>query len=574
MMNNIKKILLIWLFLILCWPNITAFAQTGTGEWTITNFQSDITLNKDSSATIIERITANCEACTNRHGIFRILPIKIKTEKGTIDNPIILKSITDFNRQPYQYLTIKNWAQHTVTWKIGDPKIEVSGLNYYLITYEVKNVIRQNTKNDEFYWNLSGNNWNLNINNFEATIHFPSEISKDEVQNQLYSGKTGSKENDTVSNWLNNNTLLIKYADIISPGSGITLSSAMPKNVFQTYKKGLNDYVNYLWFLIPLTIFIIIFLIWKKYGRDPHLRWTVVPEFSIPENLSPIEMGCLWSQTVKNNAITAGIIQLAVRGIIKIEKLDKKSFLNNFKDYKFIKLKDRSDKLSYGEKQLLDLIFTGNCQEIKISEIKEEKNNFSQIIDFKNEVRAKLEEKGLFEKTGFTLRTLCIILASIQLFGSFYLLNFGIELFFSILLSAIIIFIFSLIMPRRSLEGEKLLYKIKGFQLYLKTAERYRQQFNEKENIFEQYLPYAILFNLTDHWIRAIKSIYGEKFINSYYPLWFSSPANVSAISFNELTNNINEISSSISSLAVTSSGVGGSGFAGGGGGGGGGGGW
>ena len=51
-------------------------------------------------------------------------------------------------------------------------------------------------------------------------------------------------------------------------------------------------------------------------------------------------------------------------------------------------------------------------------------------------------------------------------------------------------------------KGAELLWRIKGFKLYMETAEKYRQQFYEKENIFEKLLPYAMVFGMTEIWVK------------------------------------------------------------------------
>ena len=121
-------------------------------------------------------------------------------------------------------------------------------------------------------------------------------------------------------------------------------------------------------------------------------------------------------------------------------------------------------------------------------------------------------------------------------------------------------------MKVRTLEGVKLFQKIKGFKLYMETAEKYRQRFNEKENIFERFLPYAIMFGITDLWIKKMKLIYGEKFFSTYYPVWFVG--NWSTFDVGSFTSNLNAISSSMNSAVSAGTGGAGGGAAGGGGGG------
>ena len=93
--------------------------------------------------------------------------------------PIQLISITDFNGKKLKYSTINDSINHTVTWKIGDPNKTVTGVNYYKITYKVKNAIRfGNPEFDELYWNLNGNFWDIITYNFVANINFPTEVTK------------------------------------------------------------------------------------------------------------------------------------------------------------------------------------------------------------------------------------------------------------------------------------------------------------------------------------------------------------------------------------------------------------
>jgi len=93
-------------------------------------------------------------------------------------------------------------------------------------------------------------------------------------------------------------------------------------------------------FLFPLSSFIICFLIWRKHGRDPKLNKTIVPEFEIPDNLSPLEMGGIMKRgKIHNNSITATIIRLGFLGYLKIEE-KKKTFFLATKDFKLV----RTDK--------------------------------------------------------------------------------------------------------------------------------------------------------------------------------------------------------------------------------------
>src|SRR5260370_28713948 len=102
------------------------------------------------------------------------------------------------------------------------------------------------------------------------------------------------------------------------------------------------------------------------------------------------------------------------------------------------------------------------------------------------------------------------------------------------------------------------------------TAEKYRQQFAAKADIFTQLLPYAIVFGCVTLWAKAFEGI-DTSATNS----WYVGPGPFQAALLSSSLQSMNaNISSAIAfnPSSGSSSGFGGGGFSGGGGGGGGGG--
>ncbi|MDP2934813.1 MAG: DUF2207 domain-containing protein, partial [bacterium] len=496
---------------------------------------------------------------------------------GVIYNPVELISITDFYGNPLKYTTIRSVKDHIITWKIGDPNIAVQGENYYKIKYKVKNAIRfDNTNFDELYWNLNGNFWDIQIDNFQAMIFFSQEISEENSKVEYYTGSLGSKVKNLANYEWSKNILRFYSTQTLLEKQGITVSVTFPKNIFTPYKLSFfdkyRDYLGWLniWYLLPVLVFILCFVLWKKYGDDPNLKKTIIPEFEIPENLSPVHMGGLMTNGRFNNKfITATIIDLAVRGLISIEEIE--GGLLKRKDYGLKILKPdykNNPQFVELEKIILKWLFM-DSSEILISDIKDthllERRKIFQKIG--SMLKKNLLGKKLIEKSGLSYRVGFLVIGLIvYLFAT--RLNFV-----PVVVSAIILIIFSFIMPKRTQKGAELNWRIKGFKLYMNTAEKYRQQFNEKENIFEKLLPYAILFGITKEWVKKMQDIYGEDYFRNYHPIWFMGAA-ISSFDVNSFAAHLDGLSSSISSNVGGASGAGGSGGAGGGGGGGGGGGW
>lgn len=571
-------------------PINTKAADSAITDWYIKDFQSDIVLNSDSSLLITEKITADCGNLPDKHGIFRVLPLAYqKTGNEKVDTPIDLISITDFQNNPIKYITSRDRFSNigTSTWKIGDPNTTVSGVNYYKITYKVQNAIRfDNNSFDEFYWNLSGNFWDLNINNFQATIHLPDKINELNSKSSLYSGAYGKNNETATLTWPNPSTVVVKNDSNLNPGEGVTLSLSFPKNIVTPYKPGfLERYGVNLTYFLPILIFAFCLNLWRKFGQDPKTNSAIVPEFEIPEKLNPLSMGLVQTNgSMKNQFLSAEIIYLATLGVIRIEQIKEKKLLTEA-DYIFQLVPEKIKGLRSEDQTLLEKLFGTiiGKQSIRLSALK---NTFyTKIKDVQSATYQTLvNSKYLIDasnKLKSTMLTVGVLLGLGLPFLAFFFNalmddTLLIALVANSIISTIIIISFALIMPKRTEEGAFLEHRIKGFRMYMETAEKYRSQFNEKENIFEKFLPYAIMFGMTKKWIDAMKNIYGEKYISSYHPVWFYGIGG-SPFNFDDFANNIENMSAQMATTMASnpsSSGAGGGGFSGGGGGGGGGGGW
>jgi len=131
------------------------------------------------------------------------------------------------------------------------------------------------------------------------------------------------------------------------------------------------------------------------------------------------------------------------------------------------------------------------------------------------------------------------------------------------------------VMPRKTKTGAELYRRSLGFRMYMEVAEKDRQKFAEKEHIFADYLPYAIVYGCVDQWAKAFEGID----LTAATSAWYVGN-NVGAFSAMHMSRDLSSFSEQVgSAIASTpggsgSSGFGGGGGAGGGGGGGGGGSW
>lgn len=543
-------------------------ARENVTDWYIKDFQVEVNVNKDSSLDVTEKILADCGTAADKHGIFRIFPKKYKTKDGNFVLPLELISITDKDGNALKYSSTSD--KGTITYKIGDADVSVQGENFYEIKYRVNNTIRNGNEDfDELYWNILGNYWDLEIDKFTAQINFPPEINKNNTENYYYAGVLGSKESDLIkSEWISNNSLRIENTRTILEKEGITISVAFPKNIINPYQLTFKDRVGcsvgdiVLFLMLSLGAFIICFRAWKKNGRDPRLNKTIIPEFEIPENLTPIEMGGVLNRgTFNDKALTATIIRLGVLGYLKIEQ--EKS------DFKLIRTnKLIGDDLYELEKNVLNKIFESK-NEVNMKDFKKASYNITLIPELCSKLFADLNGRGIIDKSGKKQQLAMFVVGTIVFILVFLLSREPRIISTSLLTASIIIFFFAFMMDRLTPKGAELKWRIKGFKLYMNTAEKYRSRFQEQEGMLDKLLPYAILFGITKVWLKKMKDIYGDKYLETHSSIFMAG--GLSAMNFDSFIDTVNQISNDIS---ASSSGASGGGSSGGGGGGGGGGGW
>jgi uncharacterized membrane protein len=140
----------------------------------------------------------------------------------------------------------------------------------------------------------------------------------------------------------------------------------------------------------------------------------------------------------------------------------------------------------------------------------------------------------------------------------------------------LVLLAFGAFMPKKTEKGVRALEHARGFREYLATAEKYRLQWQEKEHIFETFLPYAMVFGVADKWSEAFKDIALPP------PNWYEGGVSAAGqfnagrflISMGVLQSGLTKAVSAQPHKGSGGSGLGGGGFSGGGFGGGGGGSW
>jgi len=298
---------------------------------------------------------------------------------------------------------------------------------------------------------------------------------------------------------------------------------------------------------------------------------TLVVEFGAPQNMRPAELGLILDESADTKDVTATIVDLAVRGYLTIAASP-----HQVEWTLTWKAGGDAAKLLPYEKTILDGLFAGRTR-VTLSDLK---GTFAPTLRMaEKEMYSDAVSRRLFTSSPNQARTGWGCLGfSVVLIG--FAATVGLGLAFgwgliglAVVVVGIVLAISFPFMPQRTAAGRDLMQHTLGFRLYMNTAEKYRQQFAEKAEIFTQLLPYAIVFGCVTQWAKAFEGIDTAAANSGWYVGNAPFQAALLASSLESMNANISSAITYVPPSSGSSSGFSG-GFSGGGGGGGGGGSW
>ncbi|MFC1632852.1 DUF2207 family protein [Patescibacteria group bacterium] len=265
-----------------------------------------------------------------------------------------------------------------------------------------------------------------------------------------------------------------------------------------------------IFFLHPFLLFGWLLYRWNKKGKDAPGRTTIVPEYDPPKGMAPATMGVVLEEKYKPHFTAATLVDLAVRGYLKIKELEKGKIFKG-KDYQFIK--SEPTRKSFGdrelnayEKELLGGIFQSS-DEPKVSALKNKLA--TEVRSIQKKIYTNVVKDGFFVKNPDSVRKAYYgvgsTLISLGFVGMFFLF-IGAPL----IVDGILVIIFGRFAPKRTEKGKLAEEHARGFYDYLHTAERFRLQDLTPET-FQKFLPYAMIFEIEDEWAKRFKDMAMEQ---------------------------------------------------------------
>lgn len=242
--------------------------------------------------------------------------------------------------------------------------------------------------------------------------------------------------------------------------------------------------------------------------------------FSPPRGLRPGLVGTIVDGQAEMRDLTATIVDLAVRGWLKIEAVDvdakrQKDPKKKARDWRITPSDTAppADRLDQFESDLLNSLRGMPGSEGGVLMSRWSKQRSADLRNAQDDLYHQTVENGWYEKDPRPTSVGCLaVLGWIALIG-WCLLVFANQLSIWTILSALILVAGGVFLTKRlkrrvprTAVGTATMIQALGFKKYLATAEADQFSFEEAAGIFSRYLPYALVFGVAEHWAK----VFGE----------------------------------------------------------------
>lgn len=518
-------------------------AQADTTGQHITRYHADVAVSADGVAKV--RLEFDFDFGDKPgHGPYLTLPSRQQIAgNDTQDRLFRISAISASGDGVASAQVNREDTADAIILRIGDPNVgNVSGVHSYVASYTVDGWINPDStthEGDQLYWNVIGSAWDIPLANLSVTVTGPTDVA----QVACFAGPYQSTNpcGSAVSSGL---TATFTQADV-SVGDEFSVVTGWPARTFPRVGPILGDRPSPLDPVTPtpvtgglallvlgagsaLTISRV-----RRTGRDraylgltPGLmpaagqagttgfrskRAPVTVQFTPPKDARAGELGTLLDEVADPRDVTASIIDLAVRRFLQIREVPRTDPRRKVKDWELVALDaDRSTLVGF-EAKLFDELFEARSS-VKLSDLK---TTFAASMALvQTGLYEDVTNRGWFSHNPRTVRRewagVGAVLLVLGVGGA--ILSGGAAIKGLALVGGAVAVVGLLVLalakaaPARTAAGTAVLAEAVGFQRYLTTAEANQIRFEEGEDLFSRYLPYAIVFGVAERWAK----VFGE----------------------------------------------------------------
>lgn len=574
-----------WLVAVLAWLALLAPAAA---QERIISYDSELTVNADSSLDVVETIRVRAEGNQIRRGIYRDFPTRYRDGYGN-------RMVVDFelrgverDGRPEPYFT--EARPNGVRINTGnDEFLPVPADITYTLRYRTTRQLGFFDGHDEIYWNVTGLGWDFPIDQAQARVQLPAAVPRVQMRLDGYTGYDGEKGTAFEAAAPSDGVAIFRTTSPLAPRQGLTLVVGFPKGLVveptraQRWGWFLRDNGGVLVGLAGLLALVAFYAWrWHRHGRDPQAG-PIFPHYAPPEGFTPGELRMLRRMGHDHLCFASDVVDMAVRGYLEIHE----GGSGKADGWRLVRQPGAGAVvLGDGQRALAAKLFAGS-DEVVLKNT--EASRVSGAIMAQAVAMTKRLKPRYFVGNGGSL--LVGLLFSFAVGATAIAVSGGAGVLALVVLAVLglaahITFAFLLKAPTP--EGRKLMDQVEGLRLYLGVAER-----DELRSLkgpagagpepaldagrYEALLPYAMALEVEQAWTGKFIRAVGESAAREASPTWYHGRGPMGAMGLASMGSSLGtaltrEISSS-STPPGSSSGGGGGGSSGGGGGGGGGGG-
>ena len=539
-----------------------------------------------------ETITWRFGSNSGRHGIQRDLVIREPDPDSDQDfvygiSNINVTSPDDYVATQFSSKTTESQGgrEEELNVRIGDPNQTISAPTAtYVISYDVTGAMRSFNGYDEFFWDGPGFG-NPLIKDLKITTTVPGGVQ----DATCFAGPPRSTTPCQTKKFTKGGEATFGQTNV-APGDSVSIGVKIAPGLVADNKPHMEPNGSKLspaervgaislaavTLLITVGAPIVGMVWWRKNGRDqryadlapgtvplagqearvvPNDPDIPIPVAFYPPPIPVAEAGLLIDGQVDSRETAATIIDLAVRGALTVQSYAKDDFQ--------VTLVDPNKAAAPHEMVLLTALFEGEPTGA-VKDLSAPGSMASAHEQMRDSVRNQVASRGWFRKVPSAAATsgFGFGLIAIGIFASFAVGFWLLLLLIPLLPIVITLAVIRAKLKRgqRTAEGRAMCDQVEGFRTYLATAEADQLKFEEGEDIFSKYLPWAIIFELADRWAKICGDLVAMGRLPNETPYWYIGNYQMAAFNTLFLTSSLTSAATPVAS----SSGAGGTGFGGG----------
>lgn len=556
-LRSIRPIALLLLVVAASLP-VSGAVAAARSYW-IEDFAATIVVGADGVIDVTEEIRFYFDG--SYRGIYRDIPLRYRDNLGfNYRLRLEVVSVTDGEGVPLRYeLSDASGGRRRITAYVPGAQ---DAARTVTIRYRVERALRFFPEHDELYWNVTGTEWGVPIRAASVRVVLPADFDE-QPRVMAYVGAYGSRGDSWRARSVSSYEVEVAATRELAYGEGLSVVVGWPKGA--VHEPGIAERAGWLmrdnWPLfIPILVFLSMFTAWRRFGRDPEIGRSIMPMYHPPADLTPAEIGALVDERVDQRDIVATVIDLAVRGYLRIEEETEKGWFSDTTTTTLQRLEPAGDELRPHEREVLDGLFASGDR-VTLDDLE---NEFYKRMDsIRTYLYDGLVEAGYFRSSPQSVRRTWVVIGVLVGAVSIPLgvLSQSVAGVIAGVASGAIVFGFAWFMPARTRAGRHKWVEVKGFEEFLGRTEGDRLRSMDVDlSKFETFLPYAMALGVAEQWGRAFEGLLQRP------PEWYLGPhrAHFSPALFSQRMSTVSRAVGTAMATAPRSS-SGSSGFSGGG---------